>query len=191
MAYRFIQENSFTFGLRWLLRKFNLSPNAYYNFLKGIKDDYRVHKKAICDIITEIYHETEGRLGYRSMQIFLARKGIYLSRPTVHKYMNKELGLYSIVMRKKPAYRRGTPHEIFPNLLKQNFDSDDANQVWCTDFTYMNLTDGSRRYNCSIIDLHDRSVVASLNGKEITSHLAINTLKKAFAACCQARTDFA
>ena len=42
--------------------------------------------------------------------------------------------------------------------------------------------DGRKRYNCSIIDLCDRSVVASLNGKEITSRLAIETLKKAISS---------
>lgn len=54
--------------------------------------------------------------------------------------------------------------------------------MWCTDFTYLNLTNGSKRYNCTIIDLHDRFVVATLNAKEINSELAINTIKKAFAA---------
>ena len=35
------------------------------------------------------------------------------------------------------------------------------------------------RYNCTIIDLHDRSVVASITDRHITSDLAIRTLKKA------------
>lgn len=35
------------------------------------------------------------------------------------------------------------------------------------------------RYNCSIIDLYDRSVVATLNGSSITTKLAIKTLLKA------------
>ncbi len=35
------------------------------------------------------------------------------------------------------------------------------------------------RYNCTIIDLHDRSVVASITDRHITSELAIRTLQKA------------
>lgn len=38
---------------------------------------------------------------------------------------------------------------------------------------------GVVRYNCMIINLFDRSVIASLNGDHITSELAIATLKKA------------
>lgn len=35
------------------------------------------------------------------------------------------------------------------------------------------------RYNCSILDLYDRSIVASLTDCKMTSELAIRTLKKA------------
>lgn len=35
------------------------------------------------------------------------------------------------------------------------------------------------RYNCTIIDLRDRSVVASITDRHITSELAIRTLEKA------------
>lgn len=38
---------------------------------------------------------------------------------------------------------------------------------------------GDVRYNCTIIDLHDRSVVASITDCHITSELAIRTLQKA------------
>lgn len=35
------------------------------------------------------------------------------------------------------------------------------------------------RYNCTIIDLYDRSVFASVSGRNITAELAIKTLSKA------------
>ena len=50
---------------------------------------------------------------------------------------------------------------------------------WCTDFTYLFLKNHDVRYNCSIIDLHDRSVIASITDRHITSDLAIRTLQKA------------
>lgn len=113
------------------------------------------------------------------MKIFLARKGFFYSKATIHKYMNRELSLKSVVMKKKPAYLKGTVHKVFPNLLNRQFKVKKPNPIWCTDFTYMNLSNGSKCYNCTILDLYDRSVVATLNGKEITSDLAINTLKLA------------
>lgn len=113
------------------------------------------------------------------MKVYLERKGYNLSNLTIHKYMNGELGLYSIVRKKRPDYRKSTAHQVFDNLLEQKFSADAINEKWCTDFTYLFLTDGSKRYNCSILDLHDRSVIASITDKNITADLAIRTLKKA------------
>ena len=95
---------------------------------------------------------------------------------TVHRYM-KELGLKSIVSKRKPKYVKGKCYKKFPNLINRNFTASKPNQKWCTDFTYLKLTNGSKRYNCSILDLHDRSIVATLNSKEITAEFAIDTLK--------------
>lgn len=93
--------------------------------------------------------------------------------------MNTELGLMSVARRRRPDYQHGKAHKIFENKLKQDFRADKANQKWCTDFTYLYLANGDVRYNCSIIDLHDRSIVASITDRKITSDLAIRTLRKA------------
>lgn len=168
--------------MRWLLRKFNICPNAYYNFLKNRKSAYRAQKQRVLKEITTIYHEHNGVDGYRSMQIFLKRKHVHLSALTVHHYMNKEMNLHAIVRRKKPNYQKGTVHKVFDNLLNQDFQAEQINQKWATDFTYLFLKDGSVRYNCSVIDLHDRSVVSSITDRNITTDLAIRTVKKALEA---------
>ena len=161
------------------MKKFNIYPNAYYNYLKNRKADYHRHKDEIKSSITEIYHSHNGVDGYRSIHAYLLRKGYDISRLTVHKYMNTELHLYSVSRKRKENYERGTAHKVFENKLNQDFTADNINQKWCTDFTYLFLTDGSKRYNCSIIDLHDRSVIASITGRNITTALAKETLQKA------------
>ena len=165
-----------------MLRRLGIVPNAYYNFLRKRKSTYDTQKQTVLDQIQTIYHEHNGVDGYRSMKIYLERKGICRSTLTVHKYMNTELGLFSTVRRKKPDYRKGKAHKVFDNLLKQEFSASTINQKWCTDFTYLFLTDGSKRYNCSILDLHDRSIVASITDKNITADLAIRTVTKALAS---------
>ena len=113
------------------------------------------------------------------MKVYLERKGYSYSAVTVHKYMNTELDLRSIVRPKKPGYEHGKPHKVFDNQLNQNFTADEMNRKWCTDFTYLFLANHEVRYNCTIIDLHDRSVIASITDRNITSDLAIRTLRKA------------
>lgn len=123
-----------------------------------------------------MYHKYEAKPGYRMIKDLDKENKLCCSKNTIHRYM-KELNLKSIISRKKPKFVKGTCHKKFDNLLKRDFTAAKRNQKWCTDFTYLQLTNGAKRYNCSILDLYDRSIVATLNGKEITAELAINTLK--------------
>lgn len=68
---------------------------------------------------------------------------------------------------------------MFSNILEQDFDSNEMNTKWCTDFTYLFLENGEKRYNCTIVDLHDRSVIASITDRNITADLGVRTLRKA------------
>ena len=162
-----------------MLRRFKICPNAYYNYLKNRKSAYYEQKEIIKETIVSIYHKNHGILGYRQMKIFLEREGIRISCTTCHRYMNTELKLYSICRRKRNNHASDKNHKTFDNLLNQDFTAGEPNKKWCTDFTYLFLANGSKRYNCSIIDLHDRSVVASVTDKKITADLAKRTLQKA------------
>lgn len=113
------------------------------------------------------------------MCVFLSRYGIYLSKITVYKYRNKVLNLSAIIMCKKQGYTSDKKHKIFNNLVKQDFTVDKKNKIWYTDFAYMCQTNGRFRYNCSIINLFDKSAVACVNDDYINTKLAIKTLPKA------------
>ena len=161
------------------MKRLGIFPNAYYNHLKDKKAGYRRDKAKIISDITETYHERKGIPGYRLMTALLKSKGISISATTCHKYMNAELRLFSVTRRHKPGYRKGAAHKVFDNLLKRQFTVDYPDKFRCTDFTYIPLTNGSMRYNCTIIDLYDRSVIASVSGRNITAELAVQTLSKA------------
>ena len=107
MAYRFITEHKNKLGVRWLCKKINISPSSYYNYLKFRKNKYYIRKEKIFEKIKYIYEKHKGTVGHRFMKILLERYGVKLSKTTVHKYMNKILGLKSIIMRKKPPYKSG------------------------------------------------------------------------------------
>ncbi len=100
--------------MRWLFLHMNIHPNTYYNYLKKTKTNYHRQKKAILNAIRDIYHECSGSIGHRFMKVFLGRRDIYLSKTTVHKYMNKEMKLKGICRRKKPNYKKATPTDSFP-----------------------------------------------------------------------------
>ncbi len=121
MVYRFIDENREYFGLRWLCQHFGIGLNCYYNYLEDKKNDYHTQRDAIYERIKYIYYNNNRTVGHRAMRIFLSRYGIHLSKTTIHKYMNKDLNLATVIMREKPGYKACKKHRIFDNLLNQNF----------------------------------------------------------------------
>ncbi len=159
--------------------KFQLSPSAYYNYKKNKKKEYHEQQEVILNEIRRIYYDNNRVVGHRIVRILLARRGIVLSKTTVHKYMNKMLNLTAVKSRRKPRYMHGQKDKIFDNLLKQDFAVAEKNKVWCIDFTYMRMYNNKFRYNCSIIDLYDRVVVASANDNFINTDLAIAAVSKA------------
>lgn len=178
--YWFIDKYAKRFGINWLLKRMHLSPNAYYNYRKHRKSAKEKEKASILKVIEQLYHESGGRPGYRMMQQLLKNKGIELSVQTVRKYMNVELGLKSVTRKAKYRYHKGPEaYSVAENLLKQEFTANGRNEKWCIDFTYIYFADRRKRYNCTIIDLYDRRVVASVNGSRINTKLAIDTVTKA------------
>ena len=162
----------------------NVSPNGYYNYKKHRKDALNKKKESILRKVATIYHEAGGRPGYRMMQKLLEAKGITLSIQTVRKYMNVELHLKSVTRKRKHRYHSSSETGIvFDNIINQNFTAKVRYTRFCTDFTYLFLADGKKRYNCTVIDLYDRAVVASVNGNRINAELAVAALSKALEKC--------
>ncbi len=162
-----------------------VSPNGYYNYKKHRKNAREKEKASILRKIEKIYHSAEGRPGYRMMRDLLEAEGIHLSKSTVHKYMNGELKLRSVTRKKKNYnFIKGSEdYCVFDNLLNQDFTAKERYSRWCVDFTYLFLKNGAKRYNCTIIDLYDRAVVASVNGRKINTELAIKALTRALQNC--------
>lgn len=162
------------------MKRMHINPNAYYNYKKHRKNAKRKNKGYILKTISELYHSSNGIMGYRQMRLKLAEKHIFLSKNTVRKYMNVELGLKSVTRRAKKHYYKGAePYAIYENLLNQDFRSEKRNHKWCVDFTYIYFGNKRKRYNCTIIDLYDRRVVASVCGNKINAELAVTALNKA------------
>lgn len=178
------------FGLRWLCRHLDISLNCYYNYKKEVTREYRKRLTHIFDIIKNIYYNKNGVIGYRAMRIFLKRYGYGLSDPTVLKYMNTILGLRTMIMCRIPAYKTCHKHKIFYDLLKQNFTVDRKITVWCRDFTYMRQPDGKFKYNSTIIDLHDKAVIAFVNSSYMNTEFAIATLQKSAGTVTLPKGDY-
>lgn len=157
-----------------------MSPNAYYSYRKHRRDAAEKKKASLKRLIKKIYHGCEGRAGYRMMHRILTNAGHQASLQTVRKYMDVEMNLKSLTRKRRKCHPAcmAVPYSVHENIIARNFCADGRNQKWCIDFTCTYFGRGRKRYNCSIIDLYDRRVVASVNGKNITAELAVKAVKK-------------
>lgn len=102
------------------MRRLGICPNAQYNYRKHHKADYYAPKSQVQKQIRSIYHSHNGGDGYRSMTAYLKRAGHSYSAATIHKYMNTQMGLRSIVRPKKPGTKAGGRPWIHSRGLKRD-----------------------------------------------------------------------
>ncbi|MEK4649474.1 IS3 family transposase [Exiguobacterium sp. FSL W8-0210] len=108
--------------------------------------------------IHALFHEHEGRCGYRRIHALLERQGFRHDPKTVRRLMN-ELGLKCLVRMKRYRSYKGRVGKVAPNLLQRDFKATGLNQKWVTDVTEFHLF-GEKIYLSPMMDLGNREIIA-------------------------------
>ena len=113
------------YTLTALLALAKLPRSTYYYHLKQVNkpDKYREIKEQI----TAIYHENQGRYGYRRITMELHNRGYVINHKTVQRLM-KELGIKCMVRIQKYRSYKGEVGKIAPNLIERDFSAPAPNQ---------------------------------------------------------------
>lgn len=153
---------------------FEVSRSGYYNYIKRMKRP--AFDRALADRIAECQQRVRHTYGYRRMQMWLKKQGIYRNPKTVLRIMQK-YGLLSEIRRRK--YRQmGQPLHRYPNLLNRQFTAQRPNEKWVTDISYIHTGQGVL-YLSMIRNLYDNSIVAHKTGTEQTARLVLDTIRAA------------
>jgi putative transposase len=109
----------------------------------------------------------------------LNRAGVSCCENTVAKLMRLE-GIRSKVARKFKVATTDSNHDlpVAPNRLNQDFQVQKLDQVWLTDFTYIQHKEGLS-YLCTIQDLCSRKIAGWAVGNNIDAALAVKALDQA------------
>lgn len=129
------------------------------------KSTYYYQKKQQLDIekdlkakILSIYHENEGRYGYRRITAVL-RRSLVINHKKVQRIM-QELNLKSVTRPKKQGiYKMGRIGPIAKNHLDRQFTAKKPNQKWVTDVTEFNVN-GEKLYLSPILDLYNQEIIS-------------------------------
>lgn len=154
---------------------FEVSRSGYYDFVKRM--DRPAFDAELAAQITVCQRSVKSTYGYRKVQIWLERQGIYRNPKTVLRVMQK-YNLLSEVRRRRKYYRMGQQLHRYPNIFDQNFYAQRPNQKWVTDISYIHTAQGVL-YLSMIRDLYDNSIVAYKTGTEQTINLVLSTIQAA------------
>ena len=156
----------------------NVSRSGYYDWRKRTVSVREMNNATLDGHIQHIYHEHAGRYGYRRVCEELRDNGICVSLERVRRRM-KRLSLRGIQSRKfkhTTNSRHNLP--VMPNLLNQDFSTDQANQAWVADITYIRVKQ-HWLYLAVVIDLYSRLVIGWAFGERINAKLVTDALKAA------------
>ena len=150
--------------------------STYYYYLKKSKerDKYALIKEEI----TSIYHENQGRYGYRRITMELHNRGYVINHKTVQRLM-KLIGLKCMVRIKKYRSYKGVIGKVAPNLIQRDFTATAPNQKWTTDITEFSLF-GTKIYLSPILDMYNSEIISYNISERPVLEQVLDMLDKAF-----------
>lgn len=159
-----------------LLRAAGLARSTFYYQLKVLnRPDKHAGLKAG---IHAVYQRHKGRYGYRRIASALKATKDSASPNTVQRVM-QQLGLKSVVRRKKYQAYRGAEGLTAPNLLSRQFTAEQPNQKWVTDVTEFKIR-GEKLYLSPVLDLYNGEIVACQIAQRPMFAMVKTMLRKAF-----------
>ncbi len=150
-------------------------PIASYYYKPSDKPEEKsLHKKMI-----DIHADNCDSYGRRRMRIALINEGIKLGEFKIARLM-KEAGIIAKIPKKPHYYSAGTEKPNIPNLLKRQFNPDQANTHWVGDITYIRNHQGWS-YLATVLDLGTREIIGYALSQTPDAQLAkqalINAIK--------------
>lgn len=146
-----------------------VSSSGYYDWnrrkLEG-PTKAQTYREELKERITQFFHQSLGTYGAPRIRKDLSEAGYDVTERMVGRLM-AEMGL-----RACPPERYVTTTDsdhslpVYPDLLRQDFETDQSNKVWVSDITYIWTAEGWV-YLSAVMDLFSRKIV----GWEATHHL--------------------
>lgn len=146
------------FPIEKMCRVFKVSRSGYYNWLSRKASKRTLENKAITSKITAIYEESKHTYGSPMITEVLKREHIHISRPRVARLMKK--AQIQSKRHRKFVVTTNSNHKypIVENKLNREFHARLLGEVWVSDITYIQTTEGWL-YLTTVIDLADRKVI--------------------------------
>lgn len=174
----FIAEHHPDFGIRYLCRKLNVSPQGYYRWANRVETCKEVSDRDLLKRIKSIYEYHNGNYGSPRICAELKFQGEVVNHKRVERLMREAglVGKAGRIYRRKPA--PGNSCIKVPNLKRELGSPSGINKQWAGDVTYLKVN-GEMKYLAVIMDLYSRKIIGWELSENRTVDLTLSALNKA------------
>ncbi|MDQ0197656.1 transposase InsO family protein [Neobacillus ginsengisoli] len=175
--FQIIDELRRNHPLAWLLKIGEVSKAGYYKW-RGSRSKMSIRMEEDVTIKGHILaiHKLHPYYGYKRMTRALSREGIIVVNHKRVRRLMRELGIKSVIRKKRPFYgRRGSV--VFPNVLNRECYAENRFEKLVTDITYVRVGDNFA-YLSAVLDLYNNEIVAWKISERNDLELVLDTLKQ-------------
>ena len=128
------------------LKRLKLPKSSYYYQETALKkqDKYSSIRKRICTL----FHENNGRYGYRRIHVLLSCEETVISEKVVRRIMAEEGLVAGVKNRRKYNSYQGETSPSVPNVVNRDFHAEKPNEKWLTDITEFAIPGGKVFVDC-------------------------------------------
>ena len=175
---RLLEEGKRRPNVSGVLRILGVSRNGYLAWKKRLPSNREKRKEQIKESILEIYQESHQNYGASKIAECLRREGEKIADKTVGNYM-RELGIKAQYV--KPYIVTTIRPDLssrLRNILKEKFNPEEPDAVWCSDITYIWTYEGFV-YLTSIMDLYSRKIISWVLSDTLEAKYVVKAVEKA------------
>lgn len=161
-----------------VLKILGVSRSRYLAWKKRLPSNREKRKELIKERILAIYDESHQNYGTPKIAECLRREGEKIADKTVGNDM-REMGIKAQYVKHYAATTVDPDlSSRLRNILKEKFNPEEPDAVWCSDITYI-WTFGGFVYLTSIMDLYSRKIISWVPSDTLEAKYVIEAVEKA------------
>lgn len=179
MKFRFIKDHRFAFPVEKMCQTLKISRSGFYSWIGRDKSQRQMKNEVLVEEIEKVFVKSRQLYGSPRIHAELNALGYHCNKKRVARLMQ---GKFIAKTKKKFKVTTDSRHNlpVAPNLLRQKFVSEAANQIWTSDITYIWTQEGWL-YLAIVLDIFSRKVVGWSMSQRLESDLVLNALNSAIA----------
>jgi putative transposase len=178
MRFQFIRDYQDKLPVGRMCEVLKVSRSGYYAWRTRPPSKREMANQELLEQIKTAHSESDQTYGSPRIYHALLKLGWKCSKNRVARLMRRNDIQAKQKRRFKTTTKRNKAHPVAPNLLKRDFSTEQPNEKWLADITYIPTQEGWL-YLAAVLDLYTRRIVGWAMAERMTSALTVNALEMA------------